>query len=218
MPDPKRPMSWSQISSFEWNRDQWWRKYIGGEIPETTPELEFGSYVDKKIQDDPTYLPHVIRYSVLQHEMRCEFNSVPLIGIADAYEPPEAKKVKDQTILIGGMLSDFKTGRRPWDQKRADETGQLTMYALMLYLTAGIKPETITFSIQWLPTHIKDGKVEFIEPDHTKLKPVTFHTKRTMRDALKFGQKIMDTYAEMHEYCRHRPTLDTHSYDDFYAN
>lgn len=205
--DPKRAFSWSAIASFEWNRDQWYRKYVLKEIPEVTPELEFGKYVDEKIQEDDTFLPHLVRYPVFQHKMETMFHDIPLIGIADAYRPPK-----------NPALRDYKTGRKPWDQKRANETGQLTMYALMLYLIDGIKPEEIDLYIDWLPTHYKDGKIAFIEEDHTKLKPVTFRTKRTMRDILAFGNRINDTYAAMVEYCQKRPVLDTSNWDEWNAS
>ncbi len=213
--DPKRAFSWSAIASFEWNKDQWYKKYVLKEIPEITPELEFGSMVDKRLQDDPTYLPHVTRYPVLQHEMRCEFNGIPLIGIADTYAPPDTDVDRKKTPWPA--LRDYKTGRKPWNKKRADETGQLSMYCLMLWQIDKIRPEDVDLYIDWLPTHIKDGKVAFVEEDHTKLKPEVFRTKRTMHEVLVFGQRIIDTYAEMLEYCKHRPVLDTHSYDDFYA-
>lgn len=203
--DPTRALSWSAISSFEWNRDQWWRKYVGKEIPEITPELEFGSMVDKRIQEDPTFLPKLERFPVMQHKMECVFNDIPLIGIADQFDP-NPKHIR---------LADDKTGRRIWDQKRADETGQLTMYSLELWLTQKIRPEDIDFEIRWFPTHYKDGKIAFIEEYHTKLQPVVIRTKRTMREVLAFGQRIIDTYTAMHEYAAHRPILDTCDYNQW---
>lgn len=198
--DPTRALSWSSISSFEWNKDQWWRKYIGKEIPEVTPELEFGSRIDKKLQDEPDFLPNMVRYNQLQFEMRCEFNGIPLVGIADTYE--------ERRIETGppyAALRDYKTGRKPWDKKRADETGQLTMYCLMLWLLYKVRPEDVELWIDWMPTHIKDGKIEFIKEGDIR----SFRTKRTMKQVLEFGQRIVDTYAAMHEYCKHRPILDT---------
>lgn len=209
--DPNRPLSWSAISSFEWNKDQWWRKYIGKEIPEITPELAFGSMVDKRLQEDPKYLPNIVRYPILQHEMRCTYAGIPLIGIADTYAPPDTDV--DRKKIPWPALRDYKTGRKPWDKKRADETGQLTMYCLMLWEIEKIRPEDVELYIDWMPTHIKDGKIEFIKEGEVK----SFRTKRTMRQVVDFGQRIVDTYAAMHEYCRHRPVLDTHSYEDFFS-
>lgn len=203
-----RPLSWSAISSFEWNKGQWYRKYVLKEIPEETPELLFGKMVDKKIQDDPKYLPKLVRYPVLQHEMRCSFNGIPLVGYADAFRPvapiitPISKNHIEQ--VFNPALRDYKTGRKPWDQKRADETGQITMYLMMLYLQHKIKPEDVEAYIDWLPTHYEDGKIAFIKEGDIH----TFKTRRTMQQCLAFGQRIKDTWAEMEAYCAQQAELE----------
>lgn len=220
--DPKRAVSWSMLSAFAWNREQWWKKYIGKELPEDTPELRFGKYVDERIQAEPEWLPNIIRYPILQHEMRVEYCGIPLVGIADAYRPEiKGKNIPKNSRKVMGYgseqwavrpaLRDYKTGRKPWTQKRADETGQLTMYCLMLYLTEGIRPEDVELYIDWMPTHIVDGEIAFIKEGEV----VTFKTKRTMREVLKFGQFIIDEYAAMHTYAAKRPILDTSDYSQW---
>lgn len=209
-----RPMSWSSISSFKWQPSGWYAKYIihckckrasdDGSIPalcvvvgfadpecpviKTSPELRFGSWVDKKIQYDKTFLPMLPRLPIEQHKMRTSFNGIPLVGYSDQYEPLWQKY----------LLRDSKTGRKPWDQKRADETGQLTMYAFMLYLEHKLKPEWGEFFIDWMPTHFVDGEIDFI----TEGEIITFKTFRTMQQVLEFGQLIKDTYAAMEDYGR----------------
>lgn len=186
--DRTRPFSWSAMSSFQWNKRQWYDKYVTGIIPEKSPELEFGSYVDKKFQDDPKFLPHFTRYPVLQHTMKATLATIPLIGIADAWHPANV------------ALRDLKTGRKPWTQKRADETGQLTFYALLLWMTENIHPRDLSLYIDWAPTHYVDGELAFIEP-HKALMPRTFQTTRTMPQILAFGRQINETYAAMIAYC-----------------
>lgn len=221
--DLTRSFSWSAISSFEWNKEQWWNKYVlhknckndrpeqneiafcfvtNSRDPECpvvkkTIELAFGSMIDERLQNDPEFLPDVVRYPILQHKMKVEYNGIPLIGVADTFR----RAIQPNT----NALRDYKTGRKAWDQKRADDTGQLTMYCLLLWLIEKIRPEEIELYIDWLPTHIVDADITFVEPVAVH----TFKTKRTMRDVLKFGQRITDTYAEMIEYCQHRPLLET---------
>lgn len=201
--DPLRALSWSSISSFKWNKDQWWRKYVGKELPEITPELEFGSYVDKRIQDDPKFLPMLERYAIQQHKMEAAYNGIPLIGVADQFDPNK-KCIR---------LADDKTGRVPWTKARADDTGQLTMYCLLLWLTRGIRPGEVELWIRWMPTHYENKKIAFIKEGDIRY----FKTARTMKQVLEFGQEIIDIYAQMLDYCEHRPVLDTHSYEEFYA-
>jgi hypothetical protein len=76
----KRPLSWSAISSFEWNREQWFAKYVTGEKPVDTPELIFGKEVDERLQEDPTFLPEIVRYEELQFKMECKLGKYALIG------------------------------------------------------------------------------------------------------------------------------------------
>lgn len=245
-----RPLSWSGISAFEWRPSGWHQKYVvhgkctranpakgtvdfcvvvmafDPECPviKKTPELEFGSMIDTRIQEDPSFLPNLVRYPILQHEMTGTFNKIPLLGFADTvvFEMqtpmvinnalPKGKKVVSKGhAVVYAKLRDYKTGRKPWDQKRADQTGQLTMYLFMLYLRDKIKPEDVECFIDWLPTHIEDGKVAFIKEGDIR----TFKTKRTMRQVLAFGQRIKDVYAAMEEYASRQAEYQSNSLKDW---
>lgn len=186
--DRKRPLSWSAISSFSYDAEQWYRKYVLNQEDPPSKEMIFGSYVDKKLQEDPTYLPHVERYPIMQHAMKAMLGNIPLIGYADGFDRPQLR------------LKDDKTGKKAWDQKRADETGQLTLYALFLWLTEKIKPESMRFFINWMPT--KEGGDFQISFRDEPMIPVLIETRRTMNDILNFGMRINDTYKQMDEYCK----------------
>lgn len=226
----KRPYSWSAESSFHYNKGQWYLKYvvhgkctyldekkgtvdfcvIAGfadlECPvvKKSPELIFGSMIDKKVQDDPTFLPELVRYPVMQHKMEAIFEGIPLIGYSDMYHPE----------LPG--IRDVKTGRKPWTQARADgkdatKWNQFDMYLFMLYKMKLGKPEEYELHVDWLPTHIEDGKVAFIKEGQI----VTFKTKRTMRQVLAFGQRIKDTWAAMEEYAGRQAGYSSNSLTDW---
>ena len=186
-----RPLSWSAISSFEYDPEQWYNTYILG-IRQESKELAFGSWVDNKLQTDPSFLPQVERYPIMQHGMRASLKGVvPLIGYADGFDRERLR------------LKDDKTGKKAWDQKRADETGQLTCYAFLLFLTEGIKPEDLELCISWLPT-VENGDFTIGFRDDPVV-PQLFYTKRTMVQVLEFGQRIkrtlkaMESYAQLHD-------------------
>ena len=189
-------LSYSAINSFttSYSRtmtapEQWYQSYILNKR-QTSKELEFGSYVDKALQNDPTFLPQVERFPIMQHEMKIVFDGIPLGGLADAYHP-EAK-----------ILADYKTGKTPWTQKKANESDQLTMYALLLYLTAQVKPSDMEFRIVWLPTQEQgDFTIGFRDDP---VVPHVFHTKRSMLDILEFGKHIKATLEEMEKYVNER--------------
>lgn len=184
-----RPLSWSALSSFEWSPEAWHSRYILNQTEEPTEELKFGKMIDERLQADPTFMPHVERFPILQHKMEANLGKIPLIGFADGFrrEPP--------------ALKDDKTGAKIWDRARADETGQLTFYALLLWLTEKIKPESVDFSIWWMPT-VKGGdfKISLIDEKDVKV----FHTKRTMRQILEFGVRIQATTRAMELYVNSR--------------
>lgn len=191
----KRPVSWSFISSFEWSPEQWFDTYMLGKRS-SSKEMEFGSMVDKRIQEDPAFLPMLERYAIMQHPMKASLGDIPLIGYADHFD------------RAGFRVKDDKTGKKAWDQKRADDTGQLTMYCLLLWLTEKIPPEKLRLYIEWIPTkEAGDFSIQFRDKP---VVPVIFETKRTMGDVLKFGNRIKTTLVAAEAYARKRQAeLDT---------
>lgn len=184
--DKKRPLSWSAISSFEYDPEQWYQSYVLGIRP-SSKEMTFGSEVDKRIQEDPAFLPQLPRYSIMQHKMEATFSGIPLIGYSDGLD------------LAQFLLADYKTGKKAWTQDRADETGQLTMYLLMLHLTQGIHPDKFACFIHWLPTKDNgDFTISFTDPARIE----TFETKRTMVQVLTFAQRMVRVYKEMQVYAK----------------
>jgi len=183
-----RPLSWSAISSFEYSPSSWHRRYVLNEKDEPSKEMLFGKLVGERLATEPTFLPHVPRLSLFEYELRAELGKIPLIGFIDSYEPHSS-------------LLEFKTGRKIWDQKRADSHGQLDMYLLMLYLRDKVKPEGVECSLVWLPTQSEDGEISFVDEHDVKI----FDTKRTMVDILRFGQRINDTYKQMQDYANSHP-------------
>lgn len=185
----KRSVSWSSISSFDWDPEQWFESYILGKKT-TSREMEFGSLIDKRFQDDPTFVPELPRYGMLQHKMEAKLSKFKIVG------------VPDDLCLNTFKLFDLKTGKKPWDQKRADETGQLKMYLLLVWLIYKIPPEKFTCGIHWLPTEERgDFSIQLIEP----VVPQTYYVKITMRDILDFGVRIEKTVLKMKAYAERHP-------------
>lgn len=195
--DTSRPLSWSALSCFD-NPDypeysdpeKWYQRYVLKIQEKPTPQLLFGSKVDKQIQNDPTFLPDLERYPIMQHTMNPTYKNIKLIGYADQWDEGDGRSFR---------LADDKTGVKPWDQKRADQTGQFTMYVTMLYLMEGIDPKQIECAIRWLPTmQNADMSIHFAKP----FKIQTFKTKRSMSDVLKFLAYIEKTREAMIDYAK----------------
>jgi len=192
----ERALSWSQISSFEYDPEQWFQGYFMEQKSAENAEMKFGKYVGEKLASDPKYLPFVPRLSKFEHEFRVVFGKIPLVGFADSFCALERKK-----------LYEYKTGVKKWDQKRADTHGQIDMYLLMHYITTKIRPEEVACKLVWLPTKRSESgdfevTISFIEPIEDNHK--VFNTKRTMKDILAFGSRINSVYKKMEEYATER--------------
>lgn len=192
--DEKRPMSWSQISSFEYDHEQWYQKYVLGKEEKPTPELVFGKKFADACEARKPLAP-VTLLSVVEHPFTVTFDGIALIGFADTFCGETRRKT-----------GEFKTGAKPWDQKRVDEHGQITMYAFMHYIKEGIKPEECEYFLEWIPTRriARDNgdfsgheyDIEFVMPIEVK----HFTTKRTMVDVLNFASRIKKVRAAMKSY------------------
>lgn len=189
--DKTRPLSWSAISSFEYDKEQWYRKYALGIKDPETAEMLFGKKVGERLASDPLFLPAVPRLSTFEFPFLCEYNKIPLIGFGDSFCEVTKRK-----------LNEYKTGVKEWTQKRADEHGQFDMYLLQNYKMHKVAPEEVDCTLIWMPTkRIEDGdfKIRIVFDDSKRI--TSFRTRRTMVDILRFGARIDRTYREMEEYC-----------------
>lgn len=179
----KRPLSWSAISSFQYDPEQWYKKYVLNERPPENAAMTFGKIVGERLANDPTYLPEVPRAERFEHELRCKIGGIECIGFIDSYTP-------------GKLLLEYKTGK-PWDAMKAKDHGQLKMYALMLYIIDGVKPEELTIKLVSMETEARgDFSMTFVK----NMKPLIFEVKLTTRDVLMFGAKLTKIVKEMEEY------------------
>lgn len=179
-----RPLSWSSISSFRYDKEKWYKNYILNEKEPDTEELIFGKKVADSLQTETPLVPFTL-YPVVEQKLEVVFGGIPLIGFMDTYDPTTHS------------FREFKTGKKAWDQKRADEHGQITMYSLMLFITHKVRPETYNMHLEWVPTQQNgDFSISFVEP----VKIHIFETKRTMNDLVSFGAYIRVTYDEMIDF------------------
>ena len=91
-------LNWSSVSSFTYQdtpeqKDQWFRQYILGERS-SSPEMFFGSMIDKRIQTDPTFMPDLPRYELMQYKMKVNFNGLLLFGTPDGIDGINTKSKK----------------------------------------------------------------------------------------------------------------------------
>lgn len=188
--DKTRPLSWSSLSSFWWDKEEWFNKYVLHFEQTITNEMEFGKLFAKSIEEGTCQVPELMQHLTgkKEHPFNAMFGKIPLVGYADDFDPITFKR-----------LEEVKTGKKPWTQTRANDHGQFDMYLLMNYITNKIKPEEVACRLHWLPTQQNgDFSISFIQP----VRVHTFTTKRTMKQILGFGMKINKTYREMEEFVK----------------
>lgn len=189
-----RPLSWSAISSFNYNPEQWYNKYILGKKDPETEAMKFGKAFGKSCEARKPLAP-VTLYKDVEYPLNVVFNGIPLIGYIDTYEPHTA-------------FREFKTSNKVWTKNKALSHGQLRQYALMLFIQHKVKPEDLKIHLDCIQTiETGDFKVEF-------LKPIVVHTtevKLTMSDILSFGSDIKETVKQMGEYFESRKKSEAFS-------
>jgi len=179
-----RPLSWSAISSFEYDPDQWFSRYILNKRQEETNAMKFGKRFALSCEKRKSLAP-VTLYSKVEYALNTVFDGIKMTGFIDTYEPHTA-------------LREFKTARTLWTQDKADQHGQIDMYLLQLYITHKVRPEDIKCYLDCIQTEERgDFSIGFVKP----IKVHTFETKRSMSDILQFGARIRKVTNEMEEYC-----------------
>lgn len=182
----KRPLSWSSISQFRYDPEVWYDKYINGAKQRATGPIVFGKNVGERLASELDFLPEVPRLKEYEHELLVKIGRIECIGFLDNFD------------LEAKSFSEFKTGKK-WTQEKANTHGQIDMYAAMIYLKYGIKPEDLDIKLIWLPTEEQqDFRTDFVKD----MKPVIFPVKKTMRDILLFMTSIQVIHKEMLDYIR----------------
>ncbi len=190
-----RPLSWSAISSFEYDKEQWYRRYVLGEQDKPSPELIFGKAFADSVEAGKPLAP-VTQHSKVEQQFTVMFGPIPLVGYADTFDDAYFR-----------AIGEYKTGVKKWDQKRVDEHGQITMYCLMNFITNRIKPDEVDLFLEWIPTmKIPKENGDFGDFDYeiafasNPPEVIKFKTRRTMADILEFGARIVRVYNEMEQY------------------
>lgn len=183
----KRPMSWSQISSWGYDKKQWFDKYILDKSEPANAAMLFGNVVGQSFETDTPMVPDIPRQEHMEYELNINMNNIPLIGFIDSWGPKSL------------ILEEYKTSQNAnrWDQKSVNEHDQLTMYALMLLLQDNVTPDKIEMRLHYIPVRENGSfEMELVDPQLFH----TYSTTRTMNRCLEFGTYIQELRKTMELY------------------
>lgn len=181
-----RPLSWSAISSFEYDPEQWYRKYVLNEAQPSNPAMEFGKVIGEKLATDPTFLPEVPRYKHFEKKLEGKIGDIYLLGYLDSFCPDEKH------------ILEYKTSgnKKKWSKKSVMQHGQLDFYYLLIWLNYQIPPENIKCHLVYIP--VEEGNDFNMKISSQPIQ--IFEAKKTTMDILKFGAYIKEVYNRMIRY------------------
>lgn len=186
-----RPASYSFFASWEWNKDEWYNKYILGQRTPATPAMEYGNVVGDSIGTKDSLVPELQPPGVKEYKLNGNIGDIYLVGYADHY-------CEKTLVLHENKTSD---NLKRWTQKKVDDHKQIDMYLLLLFLDQQIKPDQVECYLNFIPVE-RGGDMLYKMPE-----PPVFHqfkTTRTDVDLLRYAAYIEDTVKEMEEYVTSR--------------
>lgn len=183
----KRALSYSQLASWEYSPEQWYRNYILGIREPANTAMLMGNKIGDLIGTPGNLIPGLEPVGIKEFELHAKMGDISLIGYCDHYCP-------DTKVLNENKTSSTKDR---WTQKKVDEHGQLTMYCLLLYLQHKVKPEEVTIYLNFIPVE-EQGDFTLALPNPPRF--TTFPTKRTTRQILEYGAYITNTVKAMDEF------------------
>ena len=177
-------LSWSSLNAFEsYDKNKWYQQYVLGIRSASNANMDAGREIGERLATDPTYLPEVKRYDVMEQELRGQLGKINLVGHIDTFDT----KTKS--------FGEYKTSvsKTRWTQKTSEDHGQLLFYFLLIYLNFQVKPEDIKCHLFYIP--VRETGHFAVELSGKKVQ--CFEIKKTLKDVLVFGVRIKKTYAEM---------------------
>lgn len=185
---PRGYLSWSQLSLWEKDPNMYYQVYVEGLDQFRTKYLELGKRMATALENgfddehDPLFEMLVVfmpGYPEREFEMNAVFEGIPLKGKLDGWN--------EKTLTIG----EYKTGKK-WTQSMVDNCGQLTFYALLVWLKYGKLPNKIY--LHWARTD-EDMVGNLKLTGEIK----TFEAKRTLRDIIMFAPRLKLAWASICE-------------------
>lgn len=212
-----RKHSWSEMSSFYYDKEQWWTKYClhgpctrakddsppfcvitrkcDPECPQITTSIQmlFGNYIGNKIATDPTFLPEVPRYEIFEQEFTAVIpgSDIQITGFLDSFRVSPVS------------MREYKTSSNPkkWTYKSASNHGQMKFYKLLIALNMPLSfdPGQIFSTLTYIPVKMVGNLKGF----HMELsnEPIqTWEVRHTAHEVWDFANEILETMDAMEAY------------------
>lgn len=192
--NPRGYLSWTQVDMWERSPERYVRQYIHGAAGFENSGMTFGKGMSEALENgtdgsDPLMEAVVAllpRYAKPEHEIVADLKTpqgvVVLLGKLDTFDPRPIR------------FREYKSGRVPWTQARANRHRQLLHYASLIYLKHGQIPTEAW--LDWVETEEVDGEVRFTGTIKS------FKVEIGMRDVLEYLADVSRVAREIDEAYR----------------
>lgn len=189
-----RPLSYSQLSAWEWDKEEWYQTYIKNKPRGKSAAMETGNIIGDSIGTDTSLVPDLQPPGIKEYPLRARLGEIYMVGYCDHWCADSLE------------LNENKTAVNPkkWTQSSVDKHGQLTMYALLLFLKHDILPEDVKMYLNYIRV-IEGQDMRYYLPNPVEYK--RFPTKRTGEQVAEYARYIENTVASMNEYIIHKDRL-----------
>ena len=209
----KRDISWSSYSSWTYSKTEWARRYLEDIYTAPNEKMVYGNVIGKKLGEDPTFLPDVPRYKVMEQKLKALVDGVKITGYLDSFCP--------ETFAF----YEYKTSSndKKWTKESAKKHGQILFYMALIWKNYNIKPENIKCSLHYIPveeyfeaTTTKNDDI-FSDENKPQVKMrlkegqeiLHFEISHTSMEVLKFLKEVVKAYREMEEFAlAYKPESD----------
>ncbi len=130
---PKPYLSKSQISLWRNSKNEYKKRYFLGEAGFTTKEMKFGTSFEANLMQTQT-------------KISAKFRDFELMGILDFFSAENQ------------LVRDDKTGKKAWDNERAEASEDRKFYSLLVREKFGFIPK---FQLSYYETAEKDGEIYY---------------------------------------------------------
>lgn len=183
---PNRPLSWSAMAAFAYDKEKWYQKYILGEREPSSPAMDFGNEIGRCLAYTPEFMPEVPRLPLFEKKLTAKIGDIYLVGYLDSFDPDTKAMLEYKT----------SSNKKKWTQKSAQDHGQILFYMFLIWKNYGVPPEMVKCSLIYIPV-IESGDFTLkISQEPIKIFPV----KHTTVEVLKFAAYIREVYMEMENY------------------
>ncbi len=178
---PTGSITWTQIETVERSEREYIEHYVYGKKRPDTIYLELGRMVAETLErrgEQTNVAARAIRILV-PHYPKTDVNiettltrgkeKLKIWGKLDGWNPRK------------NLQGEYKTGTYPWSKKRAQDHGQLKLYALIHYKNTGKIPDQ---ELTWIETKFENGDLGITGNF------LTHQVRQTLKDLLEMEARI----------------------------